>query len=188
MSAHELLTNRKSCARLTTPAPSKAQMNIIQTAALRVPDHAALKPWQFVIFEGDEALSALGKIYADAALKTDPEVEPAQIERAKQLPHRAPMVILCIAKYAEHPKVPHFEQIISAGCTVMAMQQAAFSMGLGAMWRTGSYAENRHVHDAFNLTEQDQIVGFLYLGTPVHSVPDRTVPDFEDYFSYWKNC
>ena len=47
----------------------------------------------------------------------------------------------------------------------MAMQQAAFAQGLGAIWRTGALAFDRNVHQSLSLDETDQIVGFLYLGT-----------------------
>lgn len=59
-----------------------------------------------------------------------------EIERSVQLPHRAPMIIVAIAKYIEHEKVPKVEQIASASCAVMAMQMAAVaqdSMACGAV-------------------------------------------------------
>lgn len=185
MLATELLLKRTSCPKLQSPAPTTEQFNIIKSAALRVPDHAALKPWQFVVFQGEEALTKLGNIYADAAKKADPNCDESVISRAKQLPHRAPMVVVCIAKYSQHPKVPHVEQLVSAGCAVMAMQQAAFAQGLGGMWRTGSYTQNENVKEAFGLTKLDEIVGFLYLGTPSITVPEKSIPDHNNYFTEW---
>lgn len=55
------------------------------------------------------------------------------------------MIVIAIAKYQEHPKVPRIEQVQSAGCSVLAMQQAAFAQGLGGVWRTGYFAQSAAV-------------------------------------------
>ncbi len=39
------LQQRNSAAKLTTPAPDPAQIEEIFRAAMRVPDHAWLRPW-----------------------------------------------------------------------------------------------------------------------------------------------
>ena len=106
-------------------------------------------------------------------------------ERARQLPLRAPMVIVCIAKVTEHPKVPGHEQVQSAACVVMAMQQAAFAQGFGGIWRTGSYAQQDFVKQSLDVGEDDEIVGFLYLGTAANNAPARNDPDPEAFFSYF---
>lgn len=83
------------------------------------------------------------------------------------------MVITIVAKVTAHPKVPALEQQLAAGCAVMAMQQAAFALGLGAIWRTGGLAFNRHLHQQLELADADQIVGFLYIGTPAVKAPSK---------------
>ncbi|MFM9816027.1 nitroreductase family protein, partial [Streptomyces scabiei] len=88
---------------------------------------------QFIIVEG-EGRDRLGEIYYKSAV-TEQQDEKV-ISRAKELPLRAPMIIIAIAKYQQHPKVPRIEQVQSAGCAVLAMQQAAFAQGLGGVWRT----------------------------------------------------
>ncbi len=170
MDALELLTTRSSSPRLQAPAPSAEQWQTIQKAAVRVPDHAGLQPWQFIVFDDEVSLNALGELYAKAALMEDANVDDAVVEKAKTLPHRAPMVIACIAKYVEHPKVPRIEQIATVSCSVMAMQQAAFAMGFGGIWRTGSYAHNPHMKTLLNLAAEDEIVGYLYLGSAMGDI------------------
>ena len=137
MDAVTLLTTRYSSARLTEPAPSGEALAIIKQAALQVPDHGHLRPWRFVVVNGRKSLEKLGDIFAEAALEEDPSVANELIERARQLPLRAPMVIVCIAKCVNHPKVPLSEQTQSAACAVMAMQQAAFALGFGGMVSLG---------------------------------------------------
>ncbi len=126
MEALDLLLNRRSIAKLSEPAPEgKALENIIR-AGLRAPDHAGLTPWRFVIAQGD-GLKKLSDILVKAAEAENSE--EAVIEKVKNAPFRAPMVITVIAKVTEHEKVPALEQYLSAGCAAQAMQMAAVAQG-----------------------------------------------------------
>lgn len=181
MKALDLLLSRQSCPRLISPCPSEEELQIILEAAVRVPDHAALTPWEFIIVK-DQGLQRLGQIFKQAMSKTDASLE--KVDKAAELPLRAPMIIICVAKCVEHSKVPILEQQLSAGCSLMAMQQAAFSLGYGGIWRTGALAFDHNVNHSLGLTELDQIVGFLYLGTPAVTMsvkPTRSTTEFIRY-------
>lgn len=105
------MLNRRSIAKLSAPAPEgKALENIIR-AGLRAPDHAGLTPWRFVIAQGD-GLKKLSDILVKAAIAD--HSDEAVIEKVKNAPFRAPMVITVIAKVTEHEKVPALEQYLSA--------------------------------------------------------------------------
>ena len=186
MDAIELLTTRSSTPRLQQPGPSAEHWQIIQQAAVRSPDHANLKPWQFIVFQSEEQRAALGQLYVKAAKLADENVEEAILEKAAGLAFRAPLVIACIGKVSEHPKVPRVEQVISAGCSVMAMQQAAFALGYGGVWRTGSYAHNPHMKDLLGLSADDEIVGYLYLGTPLTETVIKPPKPFYEFFSEYQ--
>lgn len=181
MQAQELLLCRQSCPRLVSPAPTDEALQLILNAAVRVPDHGNLTPWEFIIVK-DDGLSRLGDIFSQALIETN--AEQVKIEKSKNLPLRAPMIIIGVAKCTQHAKVPVLEQQISAGCSMMAMQQAAFSLGYGGIWRTGELAFNKHVHQSLNLNELDQIVGFLYLGTPAIDVPTKPLRTSADFVRY----
>lgn len=88
------------------------------------------------------------------------------IEKARNSPFRAPLIITVVAKCEENHKVPVWEQEMSAGCAVMAMQMAAIAQGFNGIWRSGALTESAIVREAFECRPQDKIVGFLYLGTP----------------------
>ena len=182
MHALELLLNRTSQPRLQEPAPAGEILENIMQAALRAPDHAALTPWRFVVCQG-LGLNRLGEILEQAAIASD--MSEKDIERAPQLPLRAPMVIVAIAKYQDNPKVPWVEQVASTACAVHSMQMAALAQGFNGIWRTGSYAQNDEVKKAFALQEQDEIVGFLYLGTPQAEALPRKPKASADYFEFW---
>ncbi|BBQ84271.1 TPA: NAD(P)H nitroreductase [Kluyvera ascorbata] len=182
MDALELLVNRRSASRLAEPAPAGEQLQNILRAALRAPDHGTLQPWQFVIVEGEgrERFSQLLEQGAVAANGDD-----KAIEKARNAPFRAPMIIVAIAKCQDHPKVPKWEQEMSAGCAVMAMQMAAVAQGFNGIWRSGALIDSPVVRAGFDCTEQDKIVGFLYLGTPqLKASTTIGVPDTAPFVRY----
>ncbi|TKV08271.1 NAD(P)H nitroreductase [Citrobacter sp. wls619] len=163
MDALELLMTRRSASRLVEPAPVGEQLQNILRAGMRAPDHKSLQPWQFFVIEGEgrERFSAVLEKGAIAAGSD----EKAQ-DKARTAPFRAPLIIAVVAKCEESDKVPMWEQEMSAGCAVMAMQMAAIAQGFGGIWRSGALTESTVVREAFDCRPQDKIVGFLYLGTP----------------------
>ena len=183
MDALSLLLQRQSQPKLVEPAPSGEALDNILSSATRAPDHAGLRPWRFVVCTGD-GLSKLGDVFQVAA--TQAEKDEKDIARAKQLPLRAPMVIVAITTYKEHPKVPWVEQVASTACAVHSMQMAALAQGFNGMWRTGSYAQDPSVKQSLGLAEKDEIVGFLYLGTPSFEAPQKGPVNFADHVTFWK--
>ena len=163
MDALSLLLHRQSIAQLQEPAPCGEVLERILQAGLRAPDHGALHPWQFLLAQGD-GRQRLGELFAEVALAR--EMSPDAIEKARKAPLRAPLVITVVARIQPHDKVPPLEQQLSAGCAVMAMQMAAQAQGFGGIWRSGWFIFVRLIHQGLGLNESDQIVGFLYLGTP----------------------
>ncbi|WP_018981908.1 NAD(P)H nitroreductase [Salinimonas chungwhensis] len=182
MDALSLLTTRRSQPRVGEPAPGGEVLENIKQAALRAPDHAALAPWQFIVCEG-EGLNRLGAIFEQSAIRNGKPQK--DIDRASQLPLRAPMIIITIANYTEHPKVPRVEQIASASCAVMAMQMAAIAQGFNGIWRTGAYAQCDYVKEQLGMTKEDELVGFLYLGTPLMNAPQAPRRDTDKHFTHW---
>jgi nitroreductase len=182
MQALDLLLTRGSQPRLQAPAPEGQALENIKQAALRAPDHACLSPWKFIVCQ-NEGLIRLGEVFKQSVIAANKSEK--EIERAPQLPLRAPMVIVAISKYIEHDKVPWVEQVASTSCAVSAMQMAALAQGFGGVWRTGSFAKDPIVKQAFDLSEQDEIVGFLYLGSSVLKRLPKPQKDSAAFFEDW---
>ena len=181
MDAITLLTQRQSCKKLTGPAPEGESLEKILTAGHRAPDHGGLIPWRFVLCQ-NEGLDKLSDLFLQAAINRG-EPEKKQ-EKAKHAPYRAPLVIIVISKVQENRKVPDIEQHLAAGCALMSMQQAAQALGFGGIWRTGAPAFDPTIKSVLNLEERDQIVGFLYLGTPELDVPFKKHKPRDGVVSY----
>ena len=78
MDAIELLLTRQSDAKLTAPGPNSEQLDIIKQAALRVPDHGCIAPWQFIVVQGD-ARHKLGEIYHQSAVAEQQEETAGEV-------------------------------------------------------------------------------------------------------------
>lgn len=182
MDALELLVSRRSAARLAEPAPAGEQLQNILRAGMRAPDHGTLQPWQFVIVEG-EGRTRFAQLLEQAAIAA--KSDEKAIEKARNAPFRAPMIIIVIAKCQAHPKIPVWEQEMSAGCAVMAMQMAAVAQGFNGIWRSGALIESPIVHAGLGCGELDKVVGFLYLGTPQLKAPTTfALPDTTPFVRY----
>lgn len=181
MNAIDLLLNRQSNPSLTSPAPNGDALNNILKAGMKAPDHGALTPWRFIIAE-KSGLTKLSNVFeAVAKGQTD---DAAKIEKAKNMPFRAPMIIIIVTNYQEHSRVPEQEQLVAAGCAAHAMQMAAFAQGYGAMWRTGDFSYISKVKTELDIDTHEDIVGYLYIGTPSKEIPAKPVKDFADYTEY----
>jgi len=178
------LQQRNSAPRLVGPAPSAAQMADIVRAALRVPDHAWLHPWRFIVIEGDRR-HAFGELLERCLLARTPDADEAARAKARSAPLRAPMLVVVVARLSQHPKVPPQEQRLSAGCAAQAILLAAEALGYAGMWRTGAAALDPAVMAGLGMSGNEEVVGFVYLGTR-DGAPKPIPPlDAADFVSAW---
>lgn len=164
MEAIEALTSRRSPAQFTDPAPDEATLAAILQAAMRAPDHGKLKPWRFLVLRGD-ARKRLGDVMAEAMKHREPEAPANMIEREREKPLRAPLIVVLAAALKEGHKIPVVEQLLAAGAAAQNVMLAAHALGFAAAWKTGASAYDNFVKEALGLAPSDAIVGFLYLGT-----------------------
>lgn len=184
MDAIELLLKRVSVPRLKEPAPTAEQLNLMLHAAGRAPDHGQLRPWRFLTIQGEDR-SKLGELFVQGLLSTTPNAGSDEIERTRGLPLRAPMLLLVIATITEHEKVPAHEQLIAAGCAAHGILLAAHAQGVGAVWRTGNVAVNSVINQGLGLAAHEQIIAYLYLGTPINSLRNPPALDPTPFLRSW---
>ncbi|TGN41815.1 nitroreductase family protein [Marinobacter confluentis] len=177
----EALLNRSSEPRLEGPAPDPQTLEKAFACAARAPDHALLRPWRYLVVEGD-GLSRLGELFAETL---GPDATEQQRTKLLNSPLRAPMVIIGIASHQVHPKVPEQEQTMSAAVGMGYLLLALQSAGYGAMWRTGSITHHPAVAKGLGLQSHEQITGFLYAGTIASSKPAVPRPDPSEFVSRW---
>jgi len=181
----DLLLQRVSFPRLVAPVPSSDVLEKIFQSALRTPDHMQLKPWRYLVIEG-QALVKLGELFCHAALKDKAELSQKEKEKYLNMPMRAPMIIVAISKHIEHEKVPYCEQLSSGSVGLGYMLLALQASGFGGIWRTGVMARHPYVMKGLSLFENETITGFLYLGTPNSASKKLQTINSSDYFQWWQ--
>ena len=90
-----------------------------------------------------------------------------------------------VAKALQGKSVPYIEQVIAAGIAAYNVLLAASMLGYGGMWRTVPAAYDQVVKSALGIAGNEGLIGFLYLGTPEVSAPDRKLPALEAYTTRW---
>lgn len=175
--AIELLKIRRSVKprEMTAPGPSPSELETILTIGARVPDHGKLAPWRFIVFEGEARMRA-GEVIANVFAKKNPAAAAADIEIEKKRLTDAPLVIGVVSFTRPHPKVPAWEQELSAGASAMNIVTAATALGYGACWLTGWFAFDRDVLDGLGLKADEKLAGFIHIGTASKPNEDRPRP------------
>ncbi len=169
---------RRSVGKLSLPVPSQAELDIVLKAAIAAPDHKQLKPWKFWVLTGN-ALNELGQVLEQAAQyladKKGETLDEATLNKTRNMPLRAPMIIVIAISPKYHEKVPEYEQLLSAGASAQNMLLALESLGYRSVWRSGPLSETAIVKSHFGLAESDTICGLLYVGSSDIQMPERVL-------------
>jgi nitroreductase len=184
MDALTALTTRTSQGALTEPAPSPDVLTHAFQAALRAPDHRLLRPWRYLVIEG-EALRRLGEIFLQAGLQDNPALTEVEQQRLFKMPSRAPMIVVAITVAKDDPKVPLVEQILSTGAAVQNFIVAIHAQGFASMWRTGWVTEHPHILQLLGLAANESIAGFVYIGTAATTPRQLTPLTVSDFVQQW---
>lgn len=183
MDALKTLLERVSAPQLTGPDVTETQLQTLIQAALRAPDHAWLRPSRYIAVQG-EAREALGRIFLQATPHWR-ELSEEKQRKLQNMPLRAPLLLVAVCKVQSHPKVPREELLLSTGAGVQNILNAAWAMGLGAIWRTGDLAYNDQVKQGLELATDEEIVGFVYVGHVNCRLKQAPQLDSADFLTKW---
>ena len=177
----DFLKNRRSVKprEMRGSGPSPAEIETILTIGARVPDHGKLAPWRFIVFQGDARLRA-GDAIAQVFAKVNPDASTEEVDKQRGALSEAPLVIAVVSITREHPKVPAWEQQLSAGAACMNIVTAAAAMGYAANWLTGWFAFDRDALAALGVAPNEKIAGFIHIGGLAQKPEDRPRPSVSD--------
>ena len=184
MDAIKNILNRRSSKKLVLPYPSEDEMRIVYKAALRAPDHAWLRPSRFIQVTGD-GLVKLSKIFQEFARDNINNLNDTILEKYKNAPFRAPMVIILISNIRIHPKVPEIEQMLSTAAATQNILLALNALGYGGIWRTGKFALNEIVAKYLGLDDNQKVLGYLYVGKTSGSLKKIPQLDISKFVQKW---
>jgi nitroreductase len=112
--------------------------------------------------------------------RKNPQAAPAEVEVERKRLTDAPLVIGVVSLTRPHPKVPAWEQELSAGASAMNIVTAATALGYGACWLTGWFAFDRDVLAGFGLKPEEKLVGLIHVGNVAKPSEDRPRPALSD--------
>ena len=165
-------------AQFRGPGPDEAQLRRLLTIAARVPDHARLEPWRFIIYrraagEGiGESLVALAEKHRGPLSEDDRNKERNRL-------CRAPVAIGVVSTAAPHERIPQWEQFLSAGAAAMNLVTAARAHGFAVNWVTGWFCDDAEGRAIMGLEPHERMAGIVHLGHHDVTIPDRPRPDVD---------
>ena len=176
------IKSRRSIGNLSIPAPTESQIRAAIDCAVTAPDHKKLRPWRFIVTQGN-ARHDLGRAFLAAAeaqaAQEGEELSEKSRKKTYNMPLRAPVIITVVTHMQVHKKVPPFEQMLSAGAAVQNLILALQAQGFSTVWRTGLLANEPAVKAYFDVGTDDYVTAFVYTGSSPCDMPARKPIDLE---------
>lgn len=164
------------CKHLTAPGPDRRYLLSLLAEAVHVPDHGRLRPWRFILVEGD-ARARIGEVLFDRVQEAVPEASATRLEKERTRFSLAPCIVAVVLNPVKGHKVPEIEQVLSGGAVCMNLLHAAHQAGFGAQWLTGFAAYDREVLSAVGVAPEESLLGYIHIGTRMEPAPERERPD-----------
>ena len=158
---------------LRGPAPSEEALTELLQIAARVPDHGKLEPWRFILLQR-QTLDRLAPLLAEAVLAAGGDA--TQAEKASAA-FASPVIVAVVSSPVASPKIPEWEQFLSAGNVCFSLLNAALAAGYGAAWLTGPATQPEFGTAHLGLQGHERIVGLIHIGQRGDTPPERPRPD-----------
>lgn len=167
---NELVASRRSTWPLQYEAGAKVDDAIVHQIlenAIWAPNHGNTEPWFFKVFtdNGREKLADFQSNIYKSQTPAD-QFEEKKFNKLSNYPKLASHVIAIIMKRGKNQKIRKSEELLAVSCAVQNMYLTAAVYNVGAFWSTGGITYNRsqEVIDFFELGEEDELMGFFYVG------------------------
>ncbi|MEL6968179.1 MAG: nitroreductase family protein [Pseudomonadota bacterium] len=183
----QTLQTRRSALSLTleAPGPDTAQMETIVTIASRVPDHGKLAPWRFEAWSMGRRERLHGEL--TQWLASEPSVsegqDPAKLQQQTDKLLHGPSLLVCVSRAQANPKIPMWEQHLSAGAACMKALMAANALGFEAQWLTAWYIYAQGGNAKLGLAEHEQVAGLIHIGSTSTPKSERPRPELAEIYT-----
>lgn len=173
------IRTRRSTIRMTEPAPGRAELLDLLAAVATAPDHGQLRAWRLIAISGN-ARVRLGEAAAEAA----PAADPAKRIAAKHL--RAPLMLAVVFQPRDHPTIPRLERLAATSAMVTTLLLLLDTRGWGGVWFGGPYPDAPQVRKHLGISDGEQLLGYVYVGTPVpgQTTRPRSAADIRSKLSW----
>ncbi|MFA7436762.1 nitroreductase [Castellaniella sp.] len=182
----DALLSRQSVKFVQAPGPTAEQLDLILQAAMRAPDHGAIRPWRFRLIR-QEHVPALVDLAIRAGLAAGKPMPDFKIQKWRTWLSKVPLVIAIGCRPDPTGRIREQESLLSVGTAVMNMLNATHALGLAGFWSTGMGTYLDGVAEALGFDALDErFMGYLALGTPIQQPEPVARPDYSDFVSEWQ--
>jgi nitroreductase len=162
-----IIENRRSCkpALMNGQKIDDSIIKELLKLADWAPTHGHTEPWRFIVFSGN----AVNKFCMDHAelYKANTPMEKFETAKYEKLLHNADNASHLMAVYMKrgtNPKITVMEEICATAAAVQNILLGASSLKIAALWSTGGLTFHPVMKTYFGLSEDDHMLGLLYLG------------------------
>lgn len=179
------LLSRRSTKFVQAPGPTDAQLDLILQAAMRAPDHGAIRPWRFAVVRGAD-IPAVVDVAVGVGLAQDRPLAQPKVDNARKWLSRVPLLVLIACRPDPNGRIPEEESRLSVAAAVMNMLNAAHALGFHGFWSTGLGTYLDGLGDALGFDAlDDHFMGYLAIGTPIDAPEPVQRPDWRDFVTEW---
>jgi nitroreductase len=172
MSVLQAVTSRRSAHYLGDSAPDDDELLSLTAAAATAPDHGRLRAWRLIVLRG-----GVRELLGEAMAATAEGPIGRQAARGRAL--RAPVLVSIVLCPRPHPVVREWEQLASVAAMVQNLSLLLHDRGWGSIWRTGKAAECSEVRQMLRIRPGEQLLGWLYIGSPEPAAVPAPRPDVD---------
>lgn len=139
------------------------------------PSHHKTEPWRYFVMTGDgrrQLGEAMAAIAAEGMTPEEKVEKQKNLEKQKQKPMRAPVVIAVAVEPSEEERVDTLEEYGAVYASIQNMLLAAHALGLAAFWRTGAHCYHPKMNELFGVSGQGKVLGLIYIGYPMREMKE----------------
>lgn len=138
------------------------------------PNHKLTEPWRFTVFSG-EGLKKLAAFQSECYKQVTEANGTFQEDRYQSLktkPMESSHIIAVGMKRDAGKRLPEWEELGAVFCAVQNMYLTATAYNVGCYLSTGGITNFEEAKPFFGLGTDDQLCGFLHVGTPKGALPE----------------
>jgi len=166
------------------PGPTTDELRTILRAGLRVPDHGKLAPWRIQVLD-DQGQERLGEVVAEVFAAENPEAGAEEVGLERERPRRAPVLLVVTSRILPGHEIPEVEQMLSGGAVCQNILNAAHALGYAGQWLSEWPAFHAEIKRALGHDPDDEILGFIYLGTAATAPAERRRVGIDEVVHQW---
>ena len=179
MELFEAIHSRQSVGKVKQDEVPRELIEKLLDAAVQAPNHYKVRPWRFIVLTG-QGRTKLGDVMAASQQDLHPDFPQEAFDKTRGLPLRSPVLIAVGADKPTEEKVLEIENVSAVSAACQNLLLAAHALGLGAKWRTGTWARDEKVKEFLGFEADQHIIGFFYIGYPEFDSEPKERPSFED--------